>query len=130
MNEANVRASTPAAHRSSRALGLENLTRNLMNYFAALGASQGHVFTLRDINLQVMMNVFAPKERALLDVALARLVAEGDLNRVSEPGYVLTDQGLNRVRLLRSNVAQRECAGLRGVGEPLPDGSPGAIPNA
>ena len=100
MPEANVPAAKPSAHRSPRALSLENLTRNLMNYFAALGASQGHVFTLRDINLQVMMNVFAPDERALLDVVLARLVAEGDLRRVSEPGYVLTDQGLNRVRLM------------------------------
>jgi len=100
MPEANVRTAAPAAHRSPRALCIENLTRNLMNYFVALGALQGHVFTLRDINLQVMMNVFAPNERALLDVVLARLVAEGDLRRVSEPGYVLTDQGLNRVRLL------------------------------
>ena len=100
MPETNVRAATPAAHRSPRALCLENLTRNLMNYFVALGPLRGHVFTLRDINLQVMMNVFAPKERAMLDVVLARLVAEGDLSPVSEPGYVLTDQGLDRVRLL------------------------------
>ena len=100
MPETNVRAASLDAHRSPRALSIENLTRNLMNYFVALGASQGHVFTLRDINLQVMMNVFAPKERALLDVVLARLVAEGDLSPVSEPGYVLTDQGLDRVRLL------------------------------
>jgi hypothetical protein len=76
------------------------------------------------------MNVFAPRERALLDVVLERLVAEGDLSRVSEPGYVLTDQGLNRVRLLRSHVAQGEVAGLRGVGAPLRDSSPGAISNA
>ena len=100
MREANARTIPAAAHRSLRALRLESLTSNLMNYFAALGAQQGHVFTLRDINLQVMMNVFAPDERALLDVVLARLVAEGDLSRVSEPGYVLTDQGLNRVRLM------------------------------
>jgi hypothetical protein len=100
MPETNVRAASLDAHRSPRALSIENLTRNLMNYFVALGASQGHVFTLRDINQQVMMNVFAPQERALLDLVLARLVAEGDLSRVSEPGYVLTDQGLSRVRRL------------------------------
>jgi hypothetical protein len=129
MREANVRAAAPAAHRSHRALFLENLTRNLMNYFVALGARQGHVFTLRDINLQVMMNVFAPGERELLDVALAGLVADGDLRRASEPGYVLTDQGLNRVKLLRSDVARGK-AGLRGVGVPLRGSSPRAITNA
>jgi hypothetical protein len=81
-----------------------------MNYFA-LGAQRGHVFTLRDINLQVMMNVFAPKERALLDVVLASLVAEGELSRASEPGYVLTEQGLERVRRLRSHMALGARAG-------------------
>ncbi len=106
MPEASVRRVTAAGtHRSRRALCLENLTRNLMNYFVALGAQQGHVFTLRDINLQVMMNVFAPEERALLDVVLAGLVADGDLSRTFEPGYVLTEQGLDRVRTLRSHVA-------------------------
>ena len=109
---------------------MDNLTRNLTNYFVALGAQQGHVFTLRDINLQVMMNVFAPEERALLDVVLAGLVADGDLSRTPEPGYVLTEQGLNRVRNMRWPVAQDKRAGLREVGAPLLDTSPGAITNA
>ena len=104
MPEANVRAAVAAARRSHRALSLENLTRNLMNYFVALNAPRGHVFTLRDINLQVMMNVYAPQERALLDVVLAGLVADGELSRTPDPGYVLTDEGLNRVRQLGSHA--------------------------
>jgi hypothetical protein len=82
-----------------------------MNYFVALGAPRGHVFTLRDINLQVMMNVFAPQERALLDVVLAGLVADGELSRTPEPGYVLTDEGLERVRHLGAHVARGAGAG-------------------
>jgi len=130
MPEANLRATLAGAHRSRKALRVDNLTRNLTNYFVALGAQQGHVFTLRDINLQVMMNVFAPEERALLDVVLAGLVADGDLSRTPEPGYVLTEQGLNRVRNMRWPVAQDKRAGLREVGAPLLDTSPGAITNA
>jgi hypothetical protein len=82
-----------------------------MNYFAAVGAPRGHVFTLRDINLQVMMNVYAPQERALLDVVLAGLVADGELSRTPEPGYVLTEEGLKRVSHLVSHVAQGTGAG-------------------
>jgi hypothetical protein len=111
MPQANARTAAAAARRSSRAHGLENLTRNLMNYFVALGASRGHVFTLRDINLQVMMNVYAPQERALLDVVLAGLVADGELSRTPEPGYVLTDAGRDRVRRLGSHVTQGTGAG-------------------
>ena len=119
MTDANVR---PAAPRSERTRHLENLTRNLVNYFSAVGARRGHVFTMRDLNLQVMMNTFAPEERALLDVVLTSFVHDGSLRRLSETSYALTDEGLRRVR--------RDRGGLRDVGEALPINSPGAHPNA
>ena len=62
---------------------LEELTQRLLDYFAAIGARAGHVFELRDINHQVMMNVFAADERAVLDAALDGLVAGDVLLRVS-----------------------------------------------
>jgi hypothetical protein len=140
MPEANVRAIAAAARRSHRALCIESLTRNLENYFVALGAPKGHVFTLQDINLQVMMNVFAPEERALLDVVIEALVLDGGLRRVSATGYVLTDEGLGRVSRLRSHPgvdgaapdrrARRAGGGLRGVGESLPGNGSVAKPSA
>ena len=83
------------------AIRTEILTRNLLNYFAAVAGRQGHVFELRDINLQVMMNVFAANERLLLDGALDGLVAGGVLLRVSPTGWSLTDLGLAGANTLR-----------------------------
>jgi len=76
---------------------LEKLTQRLLDYFAAIGARAGHVFEMRDINHQVMMNVFAADERAVLDAALDGLVAGGTLVRVSPTGWSLTDSGRERV---------------------------------
>jgi len=138
MNEATpLRA--PAAARSHRAEDVERLTRRLVDYFVALSAAKSHVFELRDINLQVMANVFAPKERALLDVAIEGLIQDGVLHRVSATGYSLTDEGVGRVTQLRSHrdvgatsadhLAPRKDAGLHGVGEALPASGPAAKPN-
>lgn len=77
---------------------LDRLTRSLLNYFGAVGAPRQHVFTLRDINMQVMMNTYEAGERALLGVALARLVEAGDLLEISPTSYRLTGTGLRRVR--------------------------------
>jgi DNA-binding transcriptional regulator PaaX len=93
------------AEATNDATRVDTITRNLENYFAAIGAPKGHVFELRDINLQVMMNAFAADERALLDVALSRLVDDGSLQRVSATGCSLTDEGLARVKRARSGPA-------------------------
>ena len=86
---------------------LAPLTKRLVEYFTAIGARAGHVFELRDINLQVMMNVFAADERALLDAALDRLVADGMLLRVSATGCSLTAAGLEQVNCLRTDSGRR-----------------------
>jgi len=93
---------------------LEKLTQRLLDYFAAIGARAGHVFELRDINHQVMMNVFAADERAVLDAALDGLVAGDVLRRVSASGWSLTDAGLEQVNRLRS-ASGRSVAGVPGV---------------
>jgi len=111
---------------SDRSPSVDVLTRKLLGYFAALGAPKGHVFEVRDINLQVMMNVYAPAERALLEVVIEGLVQRGALRRVSATGYSLTDDGLARVRRLRYPGD----AGLHGVGESLPRSGPAAQPSA
>jgi hypothetical protein len=90
---------------------LERLTRRLLEYFAAIGAGPGHVFELRDINHQVMMNVFAASERDMLEAALDALVADGMLLRLSATGCSLTEQGVERVNSLRSTSARGAAPG-------------------
>jgi hypothetical protein len=83
---------------------LQELTHRLLTYFGTVGAPRFHLFTLSEINLQVMMNSYAAKERDLLAIALAGLVADRDLLAMSPTSYNLTDQGMLRVRLLRPSA--------------------------
>jgi hypothetical protein len=85
---------------------VEKVTNDLMNYFAALGAAAGHNFSIRDFHSQVMMNTFAAEERAGLDLALAQLVETGVLRQASPTEYVLTPQGLLRVRAIRGSTGR------------------------
>jgi hypothetical protein len=77
------------------------VTQDLMNYFAAIGAAEGHRFSMRDFHSQVMMNVYAPDERAVLDLALGELVDTAVLRQASPTEYVLTPEGLLSVRAIR-----------------------------
>jgi hypothetical protein len=90
--------------------------QDLLEYFGAIGASPGHRFTIRDFNQQVMMNVFAPSERACLDLALDELIEARVLEQVSETEYVLAPQGLGLVAELRR--ARLPSGRLKGSGEP------------
>jgi DNA-binding transcriptional regulator PaaX len=83
---------------------LEDLTRRLLSYFGAVADPRHHRFTLSDINLQVMMNSYAAKERDLLSTALANLVSQGCLEAASATSYELTDEGMRRVRIVRAAV--------------------------
>ena len=82
---------------------LEDLTRRLLVYFGAVGAPRHHLFTLSEINLQVMLNSYAANERDLLPIALAGIVNNGDLRATSPTSYSLTDQGLRRVQGARTH---------------------------
>jgi hypothetical protein len=75
---------------------------DLMEYFAAVGAAPGRLFSIRDFNSQVMMNTFAPEARDCLDVALRELCAEGVVTKQSATEYLLTAEGLALVHALRS----------------------------
>jgi hypothetical protein len=78
-----------------------DVVRNLMNYFAALGAAAGRTFTVRDFNTHVMMNVYLPEERECLGVALASLAEDGVVQCTSSTDYLLTPKGLADVQALR-----------------------------
>jgi hypothetical protein len=81
---------------------IQDTKRLLMEYFAALGAEPRHLFSVRDFNTHVMMNAYDSKDRGALDLALAELVAAGILGQHSSTEYLLTPEGLSRVRSLRS----------------------------
>ena len=80
---------------------VEMLTHRLLCYFGSMGSPRSQVFTLRAINLQVMMNVYSASERDGLGAALAGLVASGALLQVSATDYELTDDGMLRVRAVK-----------------------------
>jgi hypothetical protein len=83
---------------------LDDLTRRLLRYFGSVAEPRHHLFTLSDINLQVMMNSYAAKERDLLATALADLVSQGCLLPASPTSYDLTDAGMLRVRSAKTGV--------------------------
>lgn len=79
----------------------DDVVRNLMNYFAAIGSVTGRTFTIRDFDTHVMMNAYTPEERQCLASALAAL-AEADIVRPeSSTDYCLTAKGLGEVRAMR-----------------------------
>lgn len=82
---------------------VDDVVRDLMNYFAAIGAASGRTFSIRDFHSQVMMNAYAPQDRDCLDPALASLCDAGVLERASATEYVLTPTGLARVKALRAS---------------------------
>jgi hypothetical protein len=80
---------------------IDDVVRNLMNYFAAIGAVTGRTFSIRDFDTHVMMNTYAPQDRECLAHALAAL-AEADIVRPASPtDYCLTAKGLGEVRAMR-----------------------------
>jgi len=83
----------------------QKVKMDLLQYFSATSAPAWHRHTIRDFNLQVMMNVYAPAERAALDLALDELIEEQLLMRVSDTEYVLTPHGIGRVTALRARPA-------------------------
>lgn len=87
-----------------------DIERELLDYFAAIGAAPGHAFSLRDFHSQVMMNAFTPEERDGLPVALASLVAAGLLTQSSPTEYLLTDEGLRRIAALRAQKRDHRLA--------------------
>lgn len=79
----------------------DDVVRNLMHYFAAIGSVTGRTFTIRDFDTHVMMNVYAPEDRECLRHALAAL-AEADIVCPESPtDYRLTAKGLSEVRAMR-----------------------------
>lgn len=64
-------------------------------------ARPGRVFGPRDFNTQVMMNIYAPEERAALAPVLRQLVDEAILRHVSPTEYEVTPAGLQRLKSLR-----------------------------
>lgn len=84
--------------------------QDLMEYFAAVGAAPGRLFSIRDFNSQVMMNTFAPEARDCLEVALRELCAEGVVTKQSATEYLLTAEGLALVHVLRGTREQRTAA--------------------
>jgi hypothetical protein len=99
----------------------QKVKMDLLQYFGATGAPAWHRFTIRDFNLQVMMNVFAPKERAALDVALDELIEAQVLMRVSDTEYVLSPHGFGLVTALRArNASKRRLNGYWKPRRPRP----------
>ena len=82
-------------------LTIDHVVRDLMNYFAAIGAAAGRTFSMRDFNTQVMMNAYAPEDRDRLQGALASLCDAGIVEAASPTEYLLTAKGLIHVRTLR-----------------------------
>jgi hypothetical protein len=80
---------------------IDDVVRDLMNYFAAIGAVPDRTFSIRDFHTHVMMNAYTPQDRECLAHALAAL-AEADIVRPESPtDYRLTAKGLDEVRALR-----------------------------
>lgn len=77
---------------------IDKVERDLMNYFAAIGAAH-RTYSISDFHAQVMMNAYAPEERDCL--ALARLADAGIVQPASPTGYQLTEKGLSGVRAMR-----------------------------
>ena len=80
---------------------IDDVVHNLMSYFAAIGGNVHRTYSIRDFHTHVMMTTYAPKERAFLGLALARLTEEGIVKSASATEYVLTAKGLNGVRAMR-----------------------------
>ena len=78
-----------------------DVERALMNYFAAIGAAAGRTFSIREFDTQVMMNAYAPEDRACLALALAALAGAGVVLAASPTDYQLTPEGLRQVRAIR-----------------------------
>ena len=72
----------------------KNVERDLLLYFASVGALAGRVFTLRDFNTQVMMNAYTAADRAGLHLALSALIKADILLELSVTEYSLTTKGL------------------------------------
>jgi hypothetical protein len=82
---------------------IDHVVRDLMNYFAAIGAAAGRTFSMRDFDTHVMMNAYAPEDRDCLQGALASLSESGIVEAASPTEYLLTAKGLTQVRALRQS---------------------------
>lgn len=80
--------------------GNDKVKRALMGYLAAVGSAD-HVFTTRDFNTQVLIQVYKPEERAGLDVALGDLIAAGLLAQESATQWRLTPAGVDQMRAMK-----------------------------
>ena len=79
---------------------IDKVERDLMDYFAAIGAAH-RTYSIRDFHTQVMMNAYASEERDCLALALARLAEAGIVQPASPTDYKLTEKGLSGVRAMR-----------------------------
>ena len=94
-----------ASARGMRPRAIESVRLQLLDYFATIGAAPGRVFTIRDFNSQVMMNVYVPTERAALGYALTQLLDAGILRHSSATGYLLTAAGQSMIKAKRRERA-------------------------
>jgi len=80
---------------------VDKVVRDLMDYFAAIGADAYRTFSIRDFNNHVMMNAYAPADRACLGLALESLARGGIVKPASATDYTLTPKGVTDVRAMR-----------------------------
>jgi hypothetical protein len=80
---------------------IDSVVRDLMNYFAGVGAAGDRTFSIRDFDTHVMMNAYAPQDRECLGLALAALSEAGIVSPASPTEYCLTAKGLRDLRMMR-----------------------------
>jgi hypothetical protein len=103
--ESTRHAAKAAPDRGVRVRAVESVKLQLLDYFATIGAAPGYMFTIRDFNSQVMMNVYEPVERAALGYALTQLLDAGILRQGSATSYLLTAEGRAMVKAKRRERA-------------------------
>jgi hypothetical protein len=80
---------------------IDDVVRNLMNYFAAIGAVPDRTYSIRDFHTHVMMNAYTPQDRECLSRALEALTEADIVQAASPTDYRLTAKGLGEVRAMR-----------------------------
>lgn len=81
----------------------QEVERKLMDYFVAVGGDRARLFSVRDFDTQVMMNAFAPDDRAMLQQAISSLVAANILAPFTRTDWQLTPKGLEAIRAAKES---------------------------
>jgi hypothetical protein len=74
------------------------LKDDLIAYIASFHPGRERVFTVREINSQVMAKIFDAAAREGLPAVLADLVSQGILERRTPTDYALSERGVEFVR--------------------------------